>query len=71
MLFDCPQMNQYRDACGLGTFTRIHRQVKPGISSAKLFAMFLSDKDSVLLKKRALDLYTMKLGWHTLMGIEL
>ena len=71
MLIDCPAMAQYRNSCGLGPFIRVHRQVKPGISSVKLFMIFLSDKDCALLLKRAMDLYTMKLGWHTLMDIDL
>ena len=64
-------MTQYRDSCGLGPFIRIYRQARPGVSSVKLYAVFLSDKDCALLRKRAMDLYTMRLGWHTLMNIEL
>ena len=64
-------MEQYRASCGLGSFIRVHRMIKPGLSSIKLFALFLNDRDSTVMYKRALDLYTMKLGWHSLMGIEL
>lgn len=71
LLIDCPMMEQYRASCGLGSFIRVHRMIKPGLSSIKLFALFLNDRDSTVMYKRALDLYTMKLGWHSLMGIEL
>ena len=70
-MFDCPKMAQYRESCGLGPFIRAHRLAKPGMSSIKLFALFLSDRDSGAMKQKAMDLYTMQLGWHTLMKIEM
>ena len=71
LLIECAQMKNYRESCGLGPFISAHRLAKPGISSIKLFALFLSDRDPALLQKRALDLYTMKLGWHNLMDIDI
>ena len=71
MLIDCPKMTQTRETCGLGPFIRAHRLAKPGISSIKLFAMFLSDRDPEAMKQKAMDLYTMQLGWHNLMKIEM
>jgi hypothetical protein len=33
--------------------------------------MFLSDRDPGAMKQKAMDLYTMQLGWHNLMKIEM
>ena len=71
LLIDCPKMNQYRDTCCLGSFIRVHRRVRPGISSIKLFALFLDDKDPKAIKKKAIDLYTMIVGWHSQMKIDI
>lgn len=71
MLIDCPGMTQTRDACGLGPFITAYRSISPQMSSVKLFALFLNDNNPEKMKKKALDLYTMKLGWHNLMNIIL
>ena len=55
-------MTQFRESCGLGPFIRVHRLAKPGISSIKLYAMFLSDRDPGAMQQKAMDLYTMQLG---------
>ena len=64
-------MTQSRESFGLGPFLRAHRLAKPGNSSIKLYAMFLSDRDPGAMKQKAMDLYTMQLGWHNLIKIEM
>ena len=71
MLVDCPAMEQYRNGCTLGPFIRAYRSLKPQFSSVKIFALYLNDKDPENVKKKALTLYHMKVGWHKLMNIEL
>ena len=71
MLIDCKELEQSRATCGLGAFIRAKRIINPHVSSLKIFALFLNDCDAELIKKRALDLFFMKLSWHKLMKIEL
>ena len=71
MLIDCPQMDVYRQTCGLGPFVTAYRRMNPQISALKIFALYLDDNQPQNLKSRALELYHMKLGWHTLMNITL
>lgn len=71
MLIDCVCMSGYRNSCNLGRFIHTYRNMKPQISSAKLYALYLNDSICTDLKDRILSLYHMKLGWHTLMGISL
>ena len=71
MLFDCSKMTQYRESCGLGPFIRAHRILKQSITSIKLYALYLNDRDVDTIKKKAMDLYVMKVGWHKLMKIDL
>jgi hypothetical protein len=71
MLIECPMMAQYRETCGLGPYITAHRRVKPQISSLKIFALYLNDRVSAKMQKKAIDLYHMKLGWHKLMQIDL
>ena len=70
MLIDCKELEQSRSSCGLGAFIRAKRIIKPPISSLKIYASFLNDRNSDQMKSRAIDLYTMKLAWHRLMHIE-
>lgn len=71
MLVDCPGMTQYRLSCGLGQFISAYRRTNPQISSIKIFALYLNDRNPENMKKKAFDLYHMKLGWHSLMCINI
>ena len=71
MLIDCPRMSKYRESCELGSFVKAHKLANPGISSIKLYSLYLNDKNPASMKRKALVLYSMKVGWHSLMKIEL
>ena len=71
MVIDCPKMDRYRDSCGIGSFVRAHRRSSPGISSIKLYSLYLNDTMMDSIQGRSIDLYTMKVGWHTLMKIDI
>jgi hypothetical protein len=71
MLIDCHQMSFYRKSCGLGPFIDLYRSIYPSISSLKLFSLFLNDKVPSSMKKKAMDLHYMKIGWHSLMQIPI
>ena len=71
MLIECTQMAFYRSTCGLGPFIDAYRNMYPSISSLKLFALFLNDKLPLSMKKKAMDLHYMKVGWHSLMKIPI
>ena len=64
-------MEQYRNSSGIQSFILAHRRSTPHISSLKLFAIFLNDSNPDLIKKRAVSLYSMLLGWHSLMKIDM
>jgi hypothetical protein len=63
-------MSQYRDSSGLKPFIETYRRANPAISSLKLYALYLNDKHSQDMKRKAVDLYQMQLGWKSLMGIS-
>jgi hypothetical protein len=69
MLFECCSMSQYRDSTSLKPFIETYRRVNPAISSLKLYSLYLNDKHPQDMKKKAVDLYQMQLGWMSLMGI--
>ena len=71
LLIDCVSMGTYRRSCEIASFIEIYRRIQPTLSSIKLFAMFLDDRNPEVLKRRAVSLYTMLLGWHKLMNIEM
>ena len=71
MVIECPKLNPYRNACGIGPFITAHRISTPGISPLKLFSLYMNDNPPDSVRDKALDLYNMKVGWHTLMKIEL
>lgn len=71
MLIDCSDMSGYRNTCELGRYISMYRGLQPQISSAKIYALFLNDSVPSNLKEKILTLYHMKIGWHTLMGINL
>lgn len=71
MLVDCPEMTEFRESCGLGPFISAYRRMNPHISSIKIFALYLNDNHSDKMKKKSLDLFHMKLGWHSRMNINL
>ena len=62
-------MTFYRNTCQLGPFVKSYRRVYPGISSVKLFALYLNDQYPENIKDKALSLYHMMSGWMTLMNI--
>ena len=71
MVIDCPELLMYRQACGLGNFLKSYRTLNPQISSLKLYALFVNDSHITNLHSRALDLYSMKVAWHSLTGISM
>ena len=71
MVIECPKLSLYRDSCGIGPFTAAHRLATPGISSIKLFSLYMNDKNPEAVRDKAMDLYNMKVGWHTLMKIDI
>jgi hypothetical protein len=71
MVVDCASMEPYRNSCDLGPFMRFYRTMKPQFSSVKIFALYLNDQNPDQVKKRSLALYSMKVGWHKLMKIDL
>lgn len=71
MLMDCPKMSKYRESCELGPFIKAQKSANPGISSIKLYSLYLNDRNPELMNRKALALYSMKVGWHSLMKIEL
>ena len=71
MLFDCPEMIQFRNSCGIGTFATANRFLQTLISSVKLYSLYLNDSNPDVLLKRSNTLYHMYLGWHNLMNIPL
>lgn len=64
MLIDCPELAIYRDACTLGAFVNTLRRVMPSISSAKVYAHFLSDSHPESMDEKAMCLYSMKTAWE-------
>ena len=71
MVIDCPEMEVYRSSCNVGSFIKAVRFTRPGTSSVKLYAMYLSDRNSEMFCKKYKDLLHMYLGWHNLMGIDI
>ena len=70
MVIECPKLNPYRDSCGIGPFVRAHQRSTPGISSLKLFSLYMNDNRPDSVRGKAMDLYNMKVGWHILMKIN-
>ena len=64
-------MSVYRDSCKIGQFVRFYKSMKPHYSSVKIYALYLDHRNSESVKDKALALYSMKLGWHKLMNIEM
>ena len=71
MVIECPAMTYYRNSCGIGKFIRALKLLKPQISSIKLYALLLSDRDPEKMNEKALDLYHMYVDWHSLMNINI
>ena len=71
MVIECPQMSFYRNSCGIGSFVREFKVLRPQISSLKLYALYLSDRDPEKMYEKSLALYHMYLGWHGLMNIPI
>ena len=71
MIVDCPAMKVYRDLCSIGPFVSMYKNMGPKYSSVRIFAMFLDDRDPTQVQKKALALYSMKIGWLKEMKIPL
>ena len=71
MIIECPSLKLYRESCYLGQFVCTHRALNPTISSIKLYSLFLEDSSPDKMKLKASCLYSMKVAWHTLMGIPM
>ena len=71
LLVDCPALEPYRDTCDIGPFVRFYQSISPKYSSVKIYALYLSEKSVELMRKKALSLYSMKVAWHKLMGINM
>ena len=67
MLIECAQMDQFRNSCALGPFVRTYRNM---YSSVKIYAMYLNDDNPKNVKKKALSLYHMQVGWNQKMNIK-
>ena len=71
MIVECPSMSVYRDLCSIGPFVRAYQTMGPKYSSVRIYAMFMDDKDMKKVQKKALALYSMKIGWLKEMKIPL
>ena len=71
MVIDCPAMKPYRDSCGIAAFISSMRVLKPQISSTKVYALYLDDKDVDQLSSKTQDLLYMYVGWFNLMEIDI
>ena len=71
MLMKCPALETYRRGCGVRAFIDAHGYLRPSLSAPRLYSIFISDNDPLVLIDRAKDLLYMYLGWHNLMGIPL
>ena len=57
MVIECPKMNLYRASCGIGPFIAAHKLASPGLSSIKLYSLYLDDKQPDSVKAKAMDLF--------------
>ena len=71
VIIECPCLEAYRSAVMLGDFIRGHRALRRRVSSVTLYSLFLSDYCPDKMQEKALCLYSMKVAWHSLMGIPL
>ena len=71
MVIECPAMSYFRNSCEIGKFVRAFKLFKPQMSSLKLYALYLSDREPDKMNEKALNLYHMYLGWHSLMKIDI
>ena len=71
MLFDCTFMASERSRCGINSFINDQRSINPSVSSVKLYALYLSDRDPKALPERSLSLYSMMLAWHKMLGMDI
>ena len=71
MIVDCPSMDGYRALCSIGPFVKLYKSLGPKYSSVKIYAMYLDDRDIRKIQKKALSLYSMKIGWLKEMNIPL
>ena len=71
MLMECGKMERYRSSCGIGTFIQAYKHIRSYASPLKLYALYLSDSNPDDMNSKALNLYHMYLGWHSLMNIDI
>ena len=64
-------MDAYRGLCSIGPIVKLYKSLGPKYSSVKIYAMFLDDRSPETIQKKALSLYSMKVGWHKEMKIPL
>ena len=64
-------MDIYRDICSIGPIVRLYKSMGPKYSSVKIYAIIMDDADSGKIQKKALALYSMKIGWLKEMKIPL
>ena len=69
LLIVCPEMTLYRNSCFLGSFIRIHRNLVPSISPAKLYSLFLDDRNIEDIDDKIQCLFHMKTAWENKMGM--
>lgn len=68
MIVDCPVMEPCRNKCSLGPFMKFYQTMKPHYSSVKIYALYLDEKHSEPMQKKALSLYSMKVAWQNLVS---
>ena len=71
MIISCPEMAQYRNTCGVGPFIQAYKYTRAYTSPLKLYALNMNDSNPADMNSKAMDLYHMYLGWHSLMNITL
>ena len=71
LVVECPSMEIYRNNCSIGPFLKGFKSLNPQISPLKLYSLILCDERPDEIRAKAIGLYSMKLGWHSLMKIPL
>ena len=69
MIVECPQLTAYRDSCTLGQFVKSIKRLRPGISSVKIYAQYLSDIHPEDIHEKAMCLFSMKTAWDQLIRL--
>ena len=56
-------MDVYRSLCSIGPFVKLYKGMGSKYTSVRIYAMYMDDRDIGKIQKKALSLYSMKLGW--------